>query len=150
MQELSPVISFVSPVYKAEKILDKLVSEIQKVMSTIGTTYEIILVDDRSPDESWEVMKMLSSKFSEVRCVRLSRNFGQHPAIMAGLAQAEGEWIVVMDCDLQDQPKEVLKLYAKAMEGFDVVFAKRSNRQDKFFKKLSSKVFSAIFNYFAG
>jgi glycosyltransferase involved in cell wall biosynthesis len=148
MQDIKPVISFVSPVYKADKMLEKLVNEIQKVMSVIGTTYEIILVDDRSPDKSWNVMRKLSQNFPEVISVRLSRNFGQHPAIMAGLSQAKGEWIVVMDCDLQDQPREVLKLYNKAQEGFDVVLAKRKSRQDSFWKKTSSLIFSKIYGFF--
>lgn len=148
MKEKSPVISFVSPVYMAEKMLVNLVSEIQKVMVEINQSYEIILVDDRSPDKSWEVMKEIAHEFSEVKSVRLSRNFGQHPAIMAGLSLAKGEWIVVLDCDLQDQPKEVLKLYNKAKEGFDVVLAKRKNRQDGFLKKVSSYIFSKIYGYF--
>jgi glycosyltransferase involved in cell wall biosynthesis len=148
MEEINPVISFVSPVYMAEKIVDKLVVEIQKVMITINQPYEIILVDDRSPDKSWEKMKAIANKFSEVKSVRLSRNFGQHPTIMAGLSMAKGEWVVVMDCDLQDQPKEVVKLYSKALEGFDVVFAKRNNRQDSFLKKTSSFFFSKIYGYF--
>lgn len=143
-----PVISFVSPVYKAEKMLKRLVDEIHKVMLLIGTPYEIILVDDRSPDKSWDVMKQLSREFPVVKSIRLSRNFGQHPAIMAGLAHAKGEWVVVLDCDLQDQPKEVLKLYAKAQEGFDIVLAKRKNRQDSFFKKMTSFVFSKIYGFF--
>lgn len=148
MQNLNPVISFVSPVYKAEKILDKLVDEIQKTMFVLDKPYEIILIDDRSPDKSWDVMKAISHKFPEVKSVRLSRNFGQHPAIMAGLAMAKGEWVVVLDCDLQDQPKEVLKLYNKAQEGFDVVLAKRKNRQDNFFKKMTSLIFSKIYSFF--
>jgi dolichol-phosphate mannosyltransferase len=148
IQNMSPVISFVSPVYKAEKILDKLVDEIQKVMKVINQPYEIILVDDRSPDNSWEIMKKISQEFSEVKSIRLSRNFGQHPAIMAGLTQVKGEWIVVFYCDLQDQPKEVLKLYNKAIEGFDVVLAKRKNRQDSFFKKKTSFVFSKVYGFF--
>ena len=148
MQNRIPIISFVSPVYRAEKILDKLVQEIQKVMLEINEPYEIILVDDRSPDNSWQVMQKLSQNFPEIISVRLSRNFGQHPAIMAGLSQAKGEWIVVLDCDLQDQPKEVLKLYTKAKEGFDVVLAKRKNRQDGFFKRKASFVFSKIYSFF--
>ena len=148
MKNEIPAISFVSPVYKAEKMLDKLVGEIREVMLAINQPYEIILVDDRSPDNSWEVMKKISSKFPEVKSVRLSRNFGQHPAIMAGLTLAKGEWVVVLDCDLQDQPKEVLKLYNKAKEGFDVVLAKRKNRQDGFLKKTSSFIFSKIYGYF--
>lgn len=144
---LQPIISIVSPVYKAEKIVDKLVSEIQKTMSILGLSYEIILVDDRSSDNSWLKMKELSSKHNEVKSIRLSRNFGQHPAIMAGLSQAKGDWIVVMDCDLQDQPKEIIKLYNKAQEGFDIVLARRANRKDSFIKKLSSKIFHKIYGY---
>jgi dolichol-phosphate mannosyltransferase len=148
MLDSNPIISFVSPVYRAEKMLEKLVDEIQKVMLVIGQSYEIILVDDRSPDNSWAVMKKLSNQFPVVKSVRLSRNFGQHPAIMAGLTQAKGEWVVVLDCDLQDQPKEVLKLYTKAQEGFDVVLAQRKNRQDGFLKKMSSSVFSKVYGFF--
>ncbi|WP_042248590.1 glycosyltransferase family 2 protein, partial [Jejuia pallidilutea] len=133
MSNQYPEISFVSPVYRAENMLPELVSEIQKVMVKLNKSYEIILVDDRSPDDSWLVMKSLSSKFPEVKSIRLSRNFGQHPTIMAGLSQAKGNWVVVMDCDLQDQPKEVEKLYNKALEGFDAVLAQRKDRKDSFF-----------------
>lgn len=145
-----PHISIISPVYRAENILEKLVSEIQKVMNEMDISYEIILVDDRSLDNSWEVMKKLSFECSEVKSIRLSRNFGQHPAIMAGLSKAKGEWIVVMDCDLQDRPQEIKKLYNKAIEGYDIVLARRVHRQDSFFKKLSSKIFYVIFNYLSG
>jgi dolichol-phosphate mannosyltransferase len=147
---VNPHISIVSPVYRAENIIDKLVDEIQKVMKQLNVTYEIILVDDRSPDNSWEVMKQLSSSIPQVTSVRLSRNFGQHPAIMAGLSIAKGQWIVVMDCDLQDQPKEISKLYSKAIEGFDIVLASRQKRQDSFSKKIFSKLFYKVFNYFSG
>jgi glycosyltransferase involved in cell wall biosynthesis len=143
-----PLISIVSPVYKAENFLDKLVSETQKVMSVLDVAYEIILVDDRSPDNSWILMRELSIQNTSVKSIRLSRNFGQHPAIMAGLSEAKGEWIVVMDCDLQDQPKEIEKLYKKAKEGFDVVLARRTKRQDGYLKKLSSKIFSKVYGFF--
>ena len=146
----APHISIVSPVYRAEKILEKLVDEIRSAMIEINTTYEIILVDDRSPDNSWEVMKQLSAKFSEVKSLRLSRNFGQHPTIMAGLSEAKGEWIVVMDCDLQDQPKEIIRLYEKTKEGYDIVLASRRHRQDGVIKRFSSKLFYIIFNYLSG
>jgi polyisoprenyl-phosphate glycosyltransferase len=142
-----PHLSIVSPVYRAEEILPKLVSEIEKTMLAMGLSYEIILVDDRSPDNSWQVMQAISAQNPKVKSVRLSRNFGQHPAIMAGLSVSQGEWVVVMDCDLQDQPKEIAKLYAKAQEGYEVVMARRVNRQDGFFKKLSSTMFSKVFNY---
>jgi dolichol-phosphate mannosyltransferase len=145
---LPPHISIISPVYRAENMLQKLIDEIQKSMTVLDCTYEIILVDDRSPDNSWEVMQEISAKFKEVISVRLSRNFGQHPAIIAGLSQAKGNWIVVMDCDLQDQPKEIIKLYDKTKEGFEIVLARRENRKDGFFKKLSSLIFSKIYGFF--
>lgn len=142
-----PHVSIVSPVYRAEKILDQLVAELVAVMQQLNCTYEIVLVDDRSPDNSWKVMQELSRQNPNVKSIRLSRNFGQHPAIMAGLSCAKGEWVVVMDCDLQDQPKEILSLYAKAIEGFDIVLARRIHRQDGFFKRLSSKLFSIAYSY---
>ena len=145
-----PHISIVSPVYKAEKIVPLLVERIEKSLSKFNTDYEIILVEDGGPDHSWSVIEAIAKNKSKVKGIKLSRNFGQHPAIMAGLSQAKGDWIVVMDCDLQDQPEEIEKLYAKALEGFDVVFAKRNNRQDEFLKKITSKMFSSIFNYLAG
>ena len=144
------MISIVSPVYRAEKILPILVSEINLVMERIGEDYEIILVDDRSPDNSWEVMKVLSSQNPKIKSIRLSRNFGQHSAIFAGLTRAKGDWVVVMDCDMQDQPKEIAKLYKKALEGYDIVLGQRENRKDKFLKKLTSKLFYKVFNYLSG
>ncbi|POS02973.1 dolichol-phosphate mannosyltransferase [Flavobacterium croceum DSM 17960] len=144
----NPKISIVSPVYRAENIVEKLVAEIQKAMQLMQVSYEIILVDDRSPDNSWEKMKEISKQNLNVKSIRLSRNFGQHPAIIAGLSKAQGEWVVVMDCDLQDQPKEIIKLYQKAQEGYQVVLAKRVQRHDTFLKKLSSKVFSKAYSFF--
>lgn len=144
------MISIVSPVYRAEKILPILVSEINLVMERIGEDYEIILVDDRSPDNSWEVMKVLSSQNPKIKSIRLSRNFGQHSAIFAGLTKANGDWVVVMDCDMQDQPKEIAKLYKKALEGYDIVLGQRENRKDKFLKKLTSRLFYKVFNYLSG
>ena len=144
------MISIVSPVYRAEKILPILVSEINLVMERIGEDYEIILVDDRSPDNSWEVMKVLSSQNPKIKSIRLSRNFGQHSAIFAGLTKTKGDRVVVMDCDMQDQPKEIAKLYKKALEGYDIVLGQRENRKDKFLKKLSSKLFYKVFNYLSG
>lgn len=144
------MISIVSPVYRAEKILKTLVFEIDKVMTKIGEEYEIILVDDRSPDDSWKVMQELKPLYPSLKIIRLSRNFGQHPAIMAGLSCSNGDWIVVMDCDMQDQPKEIEKLYYKAKEGYEVVTARRVARNDTFTKKLSSALFYKVFNYLAG
>lgn len=144
------MISIVSPVYRAEKILPVLVAEISKATQKIGEDYEIILVDDRSPDNSWEIMKSLAKENPKLQIYRLSKNFGQHATIMAGLSRTKGDWIVVMDCDMQDQPKEIEKLYNKAIEGYDIVLARREVRIDSFVKRSGSKMFYKVFNYFAG
>jgi len=141
------LISVVSPVYRAENIVDKLVERIMAAASKITGKYEIILVEDRGPDGSWEKIKENCAKFHQVRGIRLSRNFGQQYAIAAGLDLSRGEWVAVMDCDLQDNPDEIINMYAKAQEGYDIVLASRQNRKDNFLKKLFSKYFYALLSY---
>lgn len=148
LKETNPVISIVSPVYKADKIIPVLVERIEKAIGKITDDYEIVLVDDGSPDDCWKVIDRLATTKPRIKGVKLSRNFGQHPAIMAGLSQAKGEWVVVMDCDLQDQPEEIEKLYDRALEGYDIVLAKRRNRRDGFLKRMSSLFFSKVYGYF--
>jgi glycosyltransferase involved in cell wall biosynthesis len=145
------MISVVIPVYKASNTIEKLVYELDINLSTLNMPFEVILVDDRSPDDSWHKMKQLQKNNSFLKIIRLSRNFGQHPTIFAGLSKAKGEWIVVMDCDLQDQPKEIVKLYHTAVnKNVDIVYAERTQRKDSFFKRMSSKMFYLVFNYFSG
>jgi polyisoprenyl-phosphate glycosyltransferase len=134
-------ISIVSPVYKAEKIIPELVRRISESVSSITPDFEIILVNDSSPDDSWAAIKKEIVKGSKVKGINLSRNFGQHASIHAGLKHVTGNWVVVMDCDLQDQPEEIPKLLNKAHEGFDAVFAKRKERNDSLLKKQLSKLF---------
>jgi dolichol-phosphate mannosyltransferase len=140
-------ISVVSPVYRAAEILPKLVSEIELYVTKLTDDYEIILVDDRSPDHSWEVMKQIAHENTKVKIIRLSKNFGQYPTTSAGLKHASGDWVVVIDCDLQDQPSEIINLFNKAQEGYDSVVAIRENRKDNFIRKAASSVFSYLFNY---
>ena len=143
-------LSIVSPVYHGEKMVEQLVERISKSVSTITPDYEIILVNDASPDNSWIKIKELCAKEPRVKGVNLSRNFGQHYAISAGLSVCSGEWIVVMDCDLQDRPEEIPHLYNKAQEGFDIVYARRVVRHDGFFKRISSKIFHSVFDWLSG
>ena len=96
-------LSIISPVYRAEALVHELVEQIRLAVHPICKDFEIILVEDGSPDRSWDAIERVCEKFPEVRGVRLSRNFGQHYAISAGLSLVRGEWVVVMDCDLQDQ-----------------------------------------------
>ncbi|WP_266202570.1 glycosyltransferase family 2 protein [Pontibacter kalidii] len=143
-------ISVISPVYKAEAVLEELVSRISSSVESITDNYEIILVDDRSPDRSWEKMVAIANANPRVRAIRLSRNFGQHYAITTGIDIARGEWIVVMDCDLQDKPEEITSLYKKACEGFDVVLARRFERKDRLVKRMFSKIFYRTLGYLTG
>lgn len=142
-----PHISVVSPVYAAENIVAKLVEAIELELAKVTHDFEIILVEDNGPDRSWEKIQEISRTHSRVKGVRLSRNFGQHYAITAGLEESRGEWVVVMDCDLQDNPAEIVNLYRKAKEGFEVVMAQRKTRNDKFLKRKSSELFYTVFGY---
>ena len=140
-------LSIVSPVYRAEKMVHMLVERIVKSVTTITEDFEIVLVNDASPDASWSVIEHECAQDKRVKGVNLSRNFGQHYAITAGLHYAKGEWVVVMDCDLQDRPEEIPTLYQKALEGYDSVFAQRVQREDNWLKRMSSKIFYAILGY---
>jgi dolichol-phosphate mannosyltransferase len=146
----APKISVVSPVYCCAGCLRDLCTRLAAELTPLGESWEIILVDDASPDEAWATMRKLCSADTRVKAVALSRNFGQHYAIAAGLEHARGEWIVVMDCDLQDRPEEIARLYAKAQEGHDIVFAEREARQDGWFKRNASRAFIALLNYLTG
>ncbi len=140
-------ISIISPVYLGHNLVDGLVERLKNSLSEMFEQYEIILVEDGSPDNSWEAIENICIKNENVKGIKLSRNFGQHYAITAGLTIATGEWVVVMDCDLQDQPEEILKLFDKTKEGYDIVYAQRELRQDSVLKKISSKLFYKTFGY---
>ena len=142
--------SIVSPIYYGEIMLETLVSRIEQSLNPITDDYEIILVNDCSPDGSWLKIKEICARDTKVKGINLSRNFGQHYAISAGLSVCSGEWIVVMDCDLQDRPEEIPNLHAKALEGYDIVYARRVVRHDGFFKRISSKIFHSVFDWLSG
>ncbi len=146
--EQRPLFSIVSPVYRAERIIPELHSRICQALEKITQHFEIILVNDSSPDQSWQEIKKITARDKRVKGIHLSRNFGQHHAITAGLDNAKGEWIVVMDCDLQDQPEEISKMYLKAQEGYDVVLGRRVQRKDSFFKRFSSKLYNHFYSFF--
>jgi dolichol-phosphate mannosyltransferase len=139
-----PLISVVTPVYGCRGCLVQLYTRLKNTLEQISPNFEIIMVDDASPDNGWAKIEEICAGDPRVKGIRLSRNFGQHRAITAGLDHVNGEWTVVMDCDLQDQPEEILKLYARAAEGFDVVFGRRVNRRDGYLKRTSSRLFTAL------
>ena len=143
-------LSIVSPCYGAPELLEELVYRVCKSVTEITSDFEIILVNDGCPQESWSVIKRLANDNEQVIGVNLSRNFGQHRAIAAGLSKVSGDYVVVMDCDLQDMPEEIHKLMKKSLEGYDVVFGRRVKRQDGIWKKLSARLYYKIFDFLTG
>jgi dolichol-phosphate mannosyltransferase len=119
-------------------------------VSKITEDYEIILVEDSGPDLSWSKIINETKLNPRVTGIKLSRNFGQHYAITAGLDHVTGDWVVVMDCDLQDQPEEIINLYNKAIQGHDIVKARRVQRMDNYSKRLFSYLFYKVLSYLTG
>jgi dolichol-phosphate mannosyltransferase len=142
-----PHLSIVIPVYRAEDCMGELYRRLTGALEKITADFEVVFVEDAGADHSWERITALCEKDRRVKGIKFSRNFGQHHAITAGLDNADGDWVVVMDCDLQDQPEEISKLYRKALEGYDIVLAVRSERQDSKLKIWFGQRFYRILSY---
>ena len=134
-------LSIVSPVYRGEKMLTELVRRIHEAIRPLTDDYEIVLVNDCSPDASWEKIVEICAADKQVKGINLSRNFGQPYAITAGLPYAKGNYVAVIDCDLQNKPEDLPAMYKKALEGYDVVSARRVVRADPPLKRLASAGF---------
>ncbi len=143
-------ISVVIPVYKAEACLPELYRRLKDSLEQISTDFECLMIEDCGGDGSWRLIRQLAEEDPRIKGIQFSRNFGQHHGITAGLDHCTGDWVVVMDCDLQDAPEEIPRLYAKAQEGFEVVLARRAHRKDSPRKKLSSILFYRLFNSLTG
>lgn len=146
----SPHISVVIPVYKCDVCIEELTSRLISTITTITDNFEIIFVDDSSPDNSWTIITQLGQKNNKIKGIKLSKNFGQHNAITAGLYATKGEWIVVMDCDLQDRPEEIINLYKETHKGFDIVLGAREYRQDTALKIFYSYFFHKVLEFLSG
>jgi polyisoprenyl-phosphate glycosyltransferase len=138
------LLSVVVPVYGCVDCLVALHDRLTRSVATITDDYELVLIDDRSDDGGWEVLERLASRDPRVRAYRLSRNFGQDAAITAGLAQARGEWAVVMDCDLQEAPEEIPRLWAAAADGVDIVRTVRRGWKHSGFRRLASRTYRRL------
>jgi len=141
-------VSVIVPVYGCAGCLVALHDRLAAVLG--ATDWELVLIDDCSPDASWAILEDLSETDERVRALRLSRNFGQHAAITAGLAEARGDWVVVMDCDLQDPPEEIPRLLATAREGYDVVLTKRDRRRQPWHRRLAGRGYLGARNLLLG
>src|SRR5215472_5663368 len=145
----NPHLSVVVPVYKCAECIKPLYERIEQTLDKETPSWEVVFIDDRSPDDSWSVLAELARSSPGVRAYRLSRNFGQHAAITAGLARARGNLAVVMDCDLQDPPELIPQLLAKSREGFDIVLARRHGRPS-FWRRSMSRAYSGLMKLFFG
>ena len=148
--ETKKTISVVIPEYKGATIMGTLLERLDAALSPISDNYEIILVNDCSPDDTWAEIKKYAARDKRVIGLNLSKNYGEHYAISAGLKYAKGEWIVVMDCDLQNRPEDIPALYQKAQEGWDIVHARRVHKQFGFWKRLSSTLFHRMYDRMSG
>lgn len=133
-----------------EKMLDELVRRIHEAVRPLTSNYEIVLVNDCSPDSSWKKITEICAKDKLVKGINLSRNFGQPYAITAGLSYAQGDYVAVIDCDLQNKPEDLPAMYRKALEGYDIVSARRVVREDTFLKRMSSAIFHKVYDFLSG
>lgn len=148
MNSEHPHISVVAPAYRCTECIPELCRRLKTTLGEISPDFEIILVNDCSPDRDWEAIQAEARLDPRVKGINFSRNFGQHHAITAGVDHAKGDWVVVMDCDLQDQPEEIGRLYRAAVDGgYDVVFGRRAERKDNIMKKLMSRSFNVVYNF---
>jgi dolichol-phosphate mannosyltransferase len=133
-------ISVVVPVYNSAATVPELCQRLGKTLSAMGVTYELVFVDDGSSDGSYAALRAQQEADPHVKVIKMLRNFGQHPAITAGLLHSRGRWVVLTDDDLQTPPEEIAALYAKAREGFDIVTGSRPRRRDNFIRRLGSRL----------
>jgi glycosyltransferase involved in cell wall biosynthesis len=151
------IFSVVIPICNEEGNIPELSSRLTTVMEKLcaeegspAEGYEIVMVDDGSRDRSWEMIRELHAKDPRIRGILFSRNFGHHVALTAGLDNAEGDVVILMDGDLQDPPEEIPKLYAKYRKGFDIVYGIRRQRKDPLAKRASSFLFWWMLRRFSG
>ncbi|HEU4656673.1 MAG TPA: glycosyltransferase family 2 protein [Capillimicrobium sp.] len=148
MAQATLELSVVVPVYGCAGCVEELHRRVMAATEGIEGGVELIFVDDRSPDGSWPKLRAIAEADPRVRAVRMSRNFGQHAAITAGLMEARGRWIAVMDCDLQDPPEQIPLLYGRAREGHDIVFGRRRRRGASPFRRIAARTYFRLMNAF--
>lgn len=143
---MADLISIVVPVYRGENSLAELYLEIKKAAALNDFKFELIFVDDQSPDQSYQKILELHNQDSRVKGIRLAQNFGQQNAIFCGFNYAAGDYIITMDDDLQHSPEDIALLYQKIKEGYDVVYAIPEERAYSFYRRLGSKLTNWLFD----
>jgi dolichol-phosphate mannosyltransferase len=137
-------------VYGCAASVEALHSRLDATLRQAGVSWELVFVDDDSPDGAWEGLEQLAARDARVRALQMSRNFGQHAAITAGLQEARGDAVVVMDCDLQDPPEDIPRLLAAAQEGYDVVLSKRDRRRQALYRRVGARLYFRARNALLG
>jgi glycosyltransferase involved in cell wall biosynthesis len=150
MANTIPELAVIVPVYCGRPMLKELCRRLVDTLSTITIDFIVVLVDDASPDHPWPLIREISRADARIKGIRLSRNFGQHYALTAGIDNARARWYVIMDCDLQDAPEDIPHLYAKARDGFDIVTGVRTKLGHNTVKRTSSRLFYALFRFLSG
>src|SRR6266550_3840076 len=146
-----PYISVVVPVYNEEATtLSELALQLKTAVAAITDDFELILVDDGSHNDAWASIISLSQADRRITGIRFTRNFGQHAAIAAGIDHANGDWVVVMDSDLQDRPVVISDLYRRANEGFDIVFVSPTNQPESVLYSWMTRVFYGLLHFLTG
>lgn len=143
-------ISVVIPVYRGETFVEPLVAELSKVLPSITRKYEVILVNDGSPDSSWEIIQQVAGKYKNIKGITLMRNYGQHNATLCGIRAARYEVIVTMDQDLQHLPEDIPLLLAKLEEGHDVVYGTPKRLPQGFIRNLLTAAIKRILSNVMG
>ncbi len=143
-------ISVVAPIYNEESNISEFVKRVSANLDLITKDYKIILVDDGSEDGSWNQIETELAQNKNIIGIKLSKNFGHHNAITAGIHNTNSEWVIVMDSDLQDRPEVLPELFEKANEGFDVVFVSRRNRPETIWYMIMQKIFYFVLKIFSG
>jgi dolichol-phosphate mannosyltransferase len=143
------MISYISPVYNSEETLWDLSQSLVRVSKKNKYKYEIILIDDGSQDRSWREIQKICSKNSNIRGIKLSKNFGQHCAVTAGIQKARGEILIILDCDMQDDPNDIPRLIEKKKQGYDVVITKKIIKKHSIYRKISVKIYFYLLNKFS-
>jgi glycosyltransferase involved in cell wall biosynthesis len=144
------LLSVVIPVFNESSLINELLKRVLKSVKLVTEDFEIIIVDDGSRDDTWNLIENEAKYENRIKGIKFSRNFGHHYAITAGLHNSNSEWVVVMDGDLQDRPEVIPELYKKACEGFDVVFVSRQNRPEKLYYRIAQKIFYLILRSLSG
>lgn len=147
---MSLYLSIVVPLYNEEESVAKLLETILEVGNEFDFDYEIIFVDDGSEDGTWEIIEHLKQTTPQLRAIKLRRNYGQTSAMVAGFDHAEGEVIVTMDGDLQNDPSDIPLLLAKLEQGYDIVSGWRKNRKDHFSRVIPSRIANALISFTTG